>query len=73
MFLFTWASAPSKGFRDDQGCPKVAQEVIPKIIQNTSRSLRVLSAKMNTDLTIILRARMGSESIAHEGEGRMGY
>ena len=28
---------------------------------------------MNTDLTIILRARMGSESIAHEGEGRMGY
>ena len=28
---------------------------------------------MNTDLTIILWARMGSESIAHEGERRMGY
>ena len=24
-------------------------------------------------LTIIARARMGSESIAHEAEGRMGY
>ena len=24
-------------------------------------------------LTIILRARMGSDSIAHEAEGRMGY
>ena len=24
-------------------------------------------------LTIIPRARMGSESIAHEAEGRMGY
>ena len=28
---------------------------------------------MNTDLTIILGARMGSESIAHEAEGRLGY
>ena len=25
------------------------------------------------ELTIIPRARMGSESIAHEAEGRMGY
>ena len=25
------------------------------------------------DLTVITRARMGSESIAHEAEGRMGY
>ena len=25
------------------------------------------------DLTIIPRARMGSESLAHEAEGRMGY
>ena len=25
------------------------------------------------DLTIIPRARMGSESMAHEAEGRMGY
>ena len=28
---------------------------------------------MNTDLTIILRARMGSETIGHEAEGRMAY
>jgi len=27
----------------------------------------------NVSLTIIPRARMGSESIAHEAEGRMGY
>ena len=27
----------------------------------------------NTYLIIIPRARMGSESIAHEAEGRMGY
>ena len=28
---------------------------------------------MNTDFTIILRVRMGSETIAHEAEGQMAY
>ena len=31
------------------------------------------STERNYYLTIIPRARMGSESIAHETEGRMGY
>ena len=31
------------------------------------------TAMKKTYLTIIRRARMGSESIAHEAEGRMGY
>jgi len=32
-----------------------------------------LTGAMDVYLTIIPRARMGSESIAHEAEGRMGY
>ena len=28
---------------------------------------------MNTDLTIFVRARMGSGTIGHEAEGRMAY
>ena len=39
-----------------------------------SQSISVMViGKMKKYLTIIPRARMGSESIAHEAEGRMGY
>jgi len=38
-----------------------------------SNNHRVRSAWEREKLTIIRRARMGSESIAHEAEGRMGY
>ena len=41
-----------------------------KYSRRYSRRLRRLIVKY---LTIILRARMGSESIAREAEGRMGY
>ena len=36
-------------------------------------TLSLLSKPWYTYLTIILRGRMGSESILHEAEGRMGY
>ena len=36
-------------------------------------SSREVSAPLGEYLTIIPRARMGSESIAYEAEGRMGY
>ena len=34
---------------------------------------RLVQAAFRVYLTIIPRAQMGSESIAHEAEGRMGY
>ena len=33
----------------------------------------ISSAKLIVNSRVFLRARMGSESIAHEAEGRMGY
>ena len=39
----------------------------------SKRSDKVLFLEDFIYLTIIPRARMGSESIAHEAEGRMGY
>ena len=44
--------------------------------ERTNQSARIclrLVLPYNKLLTIIPRARMGSESIAHEAEGRMGY
>ena len=43
-----------------------------KLLENDSFPVYVLMP-VNEYLTIIPRARMGSESIAHEAEGRMGY
>ena len=36
-------------------------------------SLEIKSGQQGDYLTIVPRARLGSESIAHEAEGRMGY
>ena len=36
-------------------------------------SVRFVMSKLIKYLTIVPRARMGSESIAHEAEGRMDY
>ena len=51
-------------------------------VKNGNRKIQILDLahwkkSLNKDydkyLTIIPRARMGNESIAHEAEGRMGY
>ena len=51
---------------------------VNKQLEKTKNSLQVISIIVIVIfryiyLTIIPRARMGSESIAHEAEGRMGY
>ena len=42
-------------------------------VQSEERKIILPKYGIREFLTIIPRARMGSESIAHEAEGRMGY
>ena len=52
----------------------MAEEGIAELLpEKHSKQKNDNSADFNCHLTIIPRARMGSESIAHEAEGRMDY
>ena len=54
-------------------CCAKADSPIPQINHYPTDKYLGNQLRYAVDLTITPRARMGSESIAHEAEGRMGY
>ena len=57
--------------------PGLTEAEIDALVDNTTprntKEVLLILLGLAGYLTIIPRARMGSESIAHEAEGRMGY
>ena len=46
---------------------------LPQNSQNFQQENNIITVSQKKQLTIFPRVQMGSESIAHEAEGRMGY
>ena len=65
--------ATGNSWNSDWFIPLFASVLTPYSVCTLSDVKITQSWVSNGYLTIIPRARMGSESIAHEAEGRMGY